>query len=69
MQTVADSYFTTQRLKYINETAVGLTTEVTKLDPSTFDVKPLVRLLDALELDVKDVYRRYIDCSLSQYAT
>ena len=57
-KTVADSYFTTQRLKYINETAVGLIDEVTKLDPSKFDVKPLIRDLDGLELEVKDVYRR-----------
>lgn len=59
MQTVADGYFTTQRLRYFNDTATNLSMEVSKLDPARLEVAPIIIDLDSLESDMKSAYRRY----------
>lgn len=58
-QTVADGYFTTQRLRYFNDTANNLSIEVGKVDPSRLQVAPVLEDLDALESELKSIYRRW----------
>ncbi|KAK6627792.1 hypothetical protein RUM44_010271 [Polyplax serrata] len=57
-KTVADGYFTTQRLRYFNDTANNLSIEVGKVDPSRLQVAPVLEDLDALESELKSIYRR-----------
>lgn len=48
-QTVAEGYFTNQRLKFINDTSNELYPEVQSLDPSRVNLQPLQKKLKDLE--------------------
>ncbi|KAL0280200.1 UNVERIFIED_CONTAM: hypothetical protein PYX00_001570 [Menopon gallinae] len=54
----AGGFFTTQRLRYINDTAVELLDDVTRLDPSSFNAKPVIRQLDSLESELRGIHGR-----------
>ncbi|XP_070151389.1 laminin subunit alpha [Polyergus mexicanus] len=58
--TVAEGYFTNQRLKFINDTANELYPEVKLLDPSRVNLLPLQEKLERLENDVYN-QKRQID--------
>lgn len=57
-QTVAEGYFTNQRLKFINDTVNELYPEVRLLDPSRVNLLPLQQKLDRLEHEVSNQQRR-----------
>lgn len=58
LQAAAGGFFTTQRLRYINDTAVELLDDVTRLDPSSFNAKPVIRQLDSLESELRGIHGR-----------
>jgi len=60
LQTVAEGYFTNQRLKFINDTANELYPEVRLLDPSRVNLLPLQEKLERLEHEVYN-QKRQID--------
>lgn len=57
-QTVAEGYFTNQRLKFINDTASEHYPEVRLLDPSRVNLLPLQEKLEKLEHEVYNQKRR-----------
>lgn len=59
-QTVAEGYFTNQRLKFINDTVNELYPEVRLLDPSRVNLLPLQEKLERLEHEVYN-QKRQID--------
>lgn len=59
-QTVAEGYFTNQRLKFINDTVNELYPEVILLDPNRVNLLPLQKKLERLEHEVYN-QKRQID--------
>lgn len=57
-QTVADGYFTSQKLKYFNELADSIEPQVKALDPNEINLTPLGLSIDALELEAKNYERK-----------
>lgn len=62
-QTVADGYFTSQKLKYFNELTDSLEPQVHSLDPNAVNLSPLSLSIDALESEAKNYERkvRYVN--------
>lgn len=54
LNTVAKSYYTTQKLKRLNEEADELKPEVEKLDPNTNNLSEQINEIDSLEMDSKN---------------
>lgn len=57
-QTVAVSYFTTQRLHHINETAALLSPNVTLVGQNGLELSPINLNLESLEQDVRNLNRK-----------
>lgn len=58
LQSVAVSYFTTQRLVYINYTASQLAPDVSLLGPGIVDLTPHAHEVESLEQDARNMHRR-----------
>lgn len=56
--TVAESYYTNQRLKFVNDTLNELYPKVEKLDPSRIDLLPLQHKISKLEQETANQKRR-----------
>ena len=56
--TVAESYYTNQRLKFINETVAKLLPQVQLLDPTSIDFVPLQTEISRLEQEIGNQKRR-----------
>lgn len=54
LNTVAKSFYTTQKLKRLNEEAEELKPEVEKLDPNTNNLSEQINEIDSLEMDSKN---------------
>lgn len=54
LNTIAKSYYTTQKLKRLNEEAEELKPEVEKLDPNTNNLSEQINEIDSLEMDSKN---------------
>lgn len=52
-QTVAGGFFTSQKLKYLDQVAINLEPDVKALDPNSVDLSPLSSGIDELESDAK----------------
>lgn len=57
-KTVAGGYFTAQKLNYYNDLVDKIEPEVKALDPNGVNLTPLRNVIDALEIDVKQLNRR-----------
>lgn len=57
-QTVADGYFTSQKLTYFNELADSIEPQVRALDPNEVNLTPLSLSIDALESEAKNYERK-----------
>lgn len=57
-KTVANGFFTSQKLTYFNELADKIEPAVKALDPNGVNLTPLTQKIDALELDAKNFERR-----------
>lgn len=57
-QAVDSGYFTTRRLTHINDTLNELMPRVNLLDPDQINLAPIVKELETLELDSKNVNRK-----------
>lgn len=57
--TVAESYYTNQRLKFVNDTVNELYPVVQKLDPSLIDLVPLQQEIARLEQETSNQKRRF----------
>lgn len=66
-QTVADGYFTSQKLKYFNELTDSIEPQVRALDPNEVNLSPLSLSIDGLESEAKNYERkvRYVNESAS----
>lgn len=52
-QTVADDFFTSQKLKYLDRVATDLEPDVKALDPNRIDLSPISSSIDTLESEAK----------------
>lgn len=52
-QTVAGGFFTSQKLKYLDQVATNLQPDVQALDPNRIDLSPISSSIDALESEAK----------------
>ncbi|XP_063239907.1 laminin subunit alpha [Bacillus rossius redtenbacheri] len=57
-ESVAQGYFTNQRLVYINRTADELAPLVNRLEPSEVDLRPVTQELESLEQDARSLHRQ-----------
>lgn len=57
-QTVADGFFTSQKLKYFNELADSIEPQVRALDPNEVNLTPVGSSIDALESEAKNYERK-----------
>lgn len=57
-QTVAGGFFTSQKLKYLNEIADELEPDVSALDPNSINLDPLISSIDHLESEAKTYERK-----------
>jgi laminin, alpha 3/5 len=55
---IAKSYYTTQKLKKLNEEAEELKPQVDKLDPSMNNLSEEINQIDSLEMDVKNHHKK-----------
>ena len=55
---MAASYFTTQRLNYINNTVTQLWPEVNELSAHQFDIKPLTNTVNDLRQETSALNRK-----------
>lgn len=57
-QTVAGGFFTSQKLKYLDELASQIEPDVKALDPNRVNLTPLTQSIDALESEAKNFERK-----------
>lgn len=57
-QTVAGGFFTSQKLKYLDELASQIEPDVKALDPNRVNLLPLTQSIDALESEAKNFERK-----------
>lgn len=66
-ETVAGGFFTSQKLKYLDQTAANIEPDVKALDPNRVDLSPISSSIDALESEAKKFEHklRYINQTIN----